>query len=203
MKRTLTVVFASLLAVAVIAPGAAQGATKYRYFQDLNVSGPFAGEISLAVLYKDKRGNRKFTAREVHAYDLQVKTSCNPGGEAVLDFGGHAFSKFNYFRVALNRKGRFAHRFENQAEVPEVSGIRGELKGRVLRRLKRGKKVTRPPRVNGAFNVEDWDPNSGVKENCISYGSYSATPCKRWRSKRDRPRWYRKWKVPVCSIDPW
>ena len=68
-------------------------------------------------------------------------------------------------------------------------------------RLKRDTLPKRTARVTGAFDVEDWDPNPGVLENCISYGSYSASPCKRKWSKRDRPRWHTEWKVPVCSVD--
>lgn len=37
----------------------------------------------------------------------------------------------------------------------------------------------------------------------VSFGSYSATRCKAWRSKRDRPRWWREWNVPVCKGSPW
>ena len=193
MKRALTVVFASLLAVAVIAPTAAQGTTKYRYWQDLSVSGPFPGQINLAIAYEDKNGNGKFKPRYAVSYNLQAQASCDPGGATELQLGGNKFSKYNYFVAALS-KGRFAHRFEDQAEQPELSALKGDLNGTVLKKQKRGKRVTRTARVNGAFDVEG---------NCISSGSYSATQCKRGRQKNDRPRWYREWKAPVCSGDPW
>jgi hypothetical protein len=196
MRRALTVVFASLLALAVIAP-AAQGTTKYRYWQDLNVSGSFPGQIGLAIAYEDKNGNGKFKPRSAVSYNLHVQTSCDPGGEADLHLSGNAYSKYNYFRPEL-RKGRFAHRFEDQAEQPVLSPLKGDLNGTVLKKQKRGKRVTRTARVNGAFDVE-----GTFEGNCTSSGSYSATQCKRWRSKRDRPRWYREWKAPICSEDPW
>ncbi|HSD23256.1 MAG TPA: hypothetical protein VLB79_02915, partial [Solirubrobacterales bacterium] len=204
-RRLLIAAFASLLAVPVIAPAAAQGTTKYRYWQDLSASGPFPGRISLAIAYEDRHGNGKFTPRYAAAYQLLTKVSCNPGGETDFGFGGNAASKYAYFAPAITN-GRFDHRFENQFENPQLAPWKGDLNGTVLKRLKRGNRVIRTARVNGTFEVEDWDPYglAGVRENCTSFGSYySATPCKRWRSKRDRPRWYRKWKVPICSMDPW
>jgi hypothetical protein len=204
MRRVRVTVFASLLALAVLAPAAAQGTTKYRYWQDLSVSGPFAGQISLAVAYEDRHGNGKFTPRFAAAYQLRAQVSCNPGGETDFGTGGNAYAKYSYFKEGLTN-GRFDHRFEDQFPSPQVAPLKGDLNGTVLKRVKRGNRVTRTARVNGAFDVEDWDPYglAGVRENCISFGSYSATPCKRRRSKRDRPRWYREWKVPICSVDPW
>lgn len=193
MRRVLITVFASLLALAVIAPAAAQGTTKYRYWQDLSVSGPFAGHINLAIAYEDKNGNGKFKPRFAVSYNLQVQGSCDPGGATELNFSGNAFSKYNYFNKSL-QKGRFAHRFEDQAEQPELAARKGDLNGTVLKKQKQGKRVTRTARVNGAFDVEG---------NCISSGSYSATQCKRGRPKNDRPRWWREWKAPICSEDPW
>jgi hypothetical protein len=201
MRRALIVVVASLVSLVVVAPAAAQGPTKYRYWQDLSVTGPFPGQIVLTVAYEDRDGNGKFKAQRVASYHLRVQVSCNPGGVSALEARGNEASKYSYFSEALVN-GRFAHRFEDEVE-PQVATERGDLNGTLLKRLKRGNQVTRTARVNGAFDVEDWDPVPGVRENCISFGSYSATPCKRWRPQRDRPRWYREWKAPICSIDPW
>jgi hypothetical protein len=199
MRRLLITGLASLLALAVIAPAAAQGTTKVRAFQDLSLSGPFPGQFFVNVQYKDRNGNRKFTPRYAVGYRLQVQLSCDPGGETGLNLAGNAYAKYAYFKEKL-RKGRFAHRFGS--EVSESSSLKGDLSGLVGKRLKRDTLPKRTARVNGAFDVEDWDPNPGVLENCISHGSYSASPCKRKRSKRDPwPRWYREWKVPVCSVD--
>jgi hypothetical protein len=169
------------------------------------VTGPFPGQISLAIAYEDRHGNGKFTPRYAAAYQLRVQVSCNPGGETDFGIGGNAYAKYAYFAPAITN-GRFDHRFEDQFENPQRAPWKGDLNGTVLKRLKRGNRVTRTARVNGTFEVEDWDPiypPGTAFQNCTSFGSYSATPCKRWRSKRDRPRWYTEWKVPICSMDPW
>jgi len=177
--------------------------TRYRYFQDVSVTGAFPGQVSFGVLYQENR-NGEFTPRRAVGYRLQVGVSCNPGGQSGLEFGGNGFSKYGYFSKTL-QNGRFAHRFEDQAESPQYSLIRGDLEGRVLKRLKRGGRVTRTARIDGTFDVEDWDPYglTGVVENCVSSGSYSATPCKRWMSPRapNYTRW-KRWNVPVCSLSP-
>lgn len=86
--------------------------------------------------------------------------------------------------------------------MSESSSLKGDLSGLVAQPLKRDTLPMRTAQVNGAFDVEDFDPNPGVLENCVSNGSYSATPCKRKRSKREPwPGWYREWEVPVCSVD--
>jgi len=200
MKRLLIAAFASLLAAAVMAPGTAQSATKYRYWQDLSISGPYAGQVSVTIAYEDKRGNRKFRPRYAAAYQLQAATSCGASAGDV-ETGGNAYSKYSYFMGPLIN-GRFTHRFENQFEQPAAAPIKGDLTGRVLPRVKKAGRVVRAARVDGAFDVEHWNA-SVASQNCVSSGRYSATPCKRWRSKRDRPRWYNEWKVPICSVDPW
>jgi hypothetical protein len=177
----------------VIAPAAAQGTTKYRYWQDRSVSGSFPGRIVLAIAYEDRNGNGKFKPRSAASYNLDVRAGCDPGGATELHLGGNAFSKYGYFNAELTN-GRFAHRFENETEQPELSPLKGYLKGTVLKKVKRGKRVKRPARVKGKFNIAG---------DCTSSGSYSATQCKRWRPKNNWPRWYREWKAPVCSKDPW
>jgi len=201
MRRLLIAVFASLLAVAVIAP-AAHGATKYRYWQDLSVSGPYAGKVVLTIAYEDTNGNRKFKPRYAAAYELLAQTSCESSADVQRHISGNAFNKYGYFKEKLTNKGRFSHRFESQFPSPAMAPIKGELHGTVLKRLKRRNRVVRTARVNGGFNIEDWDQQPETV-GCLSAGSFSATPCKRWRSKRDRPRWWKEWKAPVCAIDPW
>lgn len=193
MSRVLTVVLASLAALVVVAPAAAQGTTKYRYWQDRSVSGPSPGRIVLAIAYEDRNGNGKFKPRFVASYNLEVQASCDPGGETDLELGGNAFSKYSFFKGPLTN-GRFAHRFENQFEQPEQSALKGDLNGRLMKKVKQGKRVVRTARVDGAFDTEG---------NCTSSASYSATQCKRKWSKSDRPRWWEEWKAPVCTQDPW
>jgi hypothetical protein len=53
MKRPWTIaiasgLMASLIALVMVAPAAAQGQTKYRCWQDLSVSGPLPGQIVLS-----------------------------------------------------------------------------------------------------------------------------------------------------------
>jgi hypothetical protein len=131
--------------------------------------------------------------------------SCNPGGQTELGVGGNGFSKYTYFSQTLTN-GRFATRFENLFESPQMAPVKGDLQGKVLKRLKRGGRVTRKAHVNGSFDVQDYDPYglTGVQENCIASGTYSATTCKRWMSSRapNYSRW-KRWKVPVCSLTPW
>ncbi|MGA8217174.1 MAG: hypothetical protein WB771_01290 [Solirubrobacterales bacterium] len=197
MKRALIIVFASLLAVVAIGPAAAQGRTKYHYWQDLSVSGPFPGQIFLTVAYRDRHGNGKFTPRYAAAYRLRTGVSCTTGDPGDLLISGNEFNKYGYFRAKLSH-GRFTHRFENQAEQPQASVLKGVLNGKVLKQHRRGNRVTRTARVSGAFNVEDWDPAPGTT-NCTTSGSYSATSCKRWMSSR-APKYshWKRQKAPVC-----
>ena len=187
MRRALTVVALSVLAAAVIAP-AAQGRQKNLFFQDLSLNGPFSGQILLSVIYRDKHGNGgrpgngKFTPQWAIGYGLEVQVSCNPGGMSDLSIGKNSGNPSIPFKQRLN-KGRFANRFEADLD-PQLRPPVGEGSGR----------VTRKGRVHGAFDVEDWDPNPGSRENCVSSGSFSATPC-----KTGDPR-FSDWKMPICRL---
>jgi hypothetical protein len=161
----MTAVALSVLAVALIAP-AAQGRQRERFFQDLGMGGTFPSQIFLTVIYQDDHGNGEFRPRWAIAYSLQAQVSCNPGGSSELSITKSEHSPDGHFKQKI-KKGRFATRFE--AELgPEVAPPHGDLTGR----------ITRKNRINGAFNVEDWDPNPGGRENCISSGAFSATPCR-------------------------
>ena len=188
----------SLLAVAAAAP-AADGATKYRYWQDLRLTGPYDGRVTLAVAYEDRDGDGRFEPQYAAAYDIRVQTSCDPAG-ALHGLSGSSASKYGFFAPPL-LDGRFTHRFENQFEQPQTAPVAGEIDGTLRAKVKRHGRVKRPARVDGVFSVERW--NLGGLTGCTSTGTYSATQCKRWRSKRDRPRWYREWKAPICTSDPW
>ena len=164
MRRALTAAALSVLALAVVAP-AAQGRQEARYFQALSVTGSFPGEIFFTVIFQDKHGNGKFRPRAVIAYYLGVQVSCNPGGPSDLIITKNKDKTVGHFKQRLTKKGRFATRFESELD-PQLRPPIGTLSGRVTRKG-----------VNGAFNVEDWDPNPGVRENCVASGSFSATPC--------------------------
>jgi hypothetical protein len=208
-RRMLTIALASLIGGALLAP-AAQGArsdpqhSRYRYFQDLSVTGQHPAQIAFGLLYKKNRSG-EFTPRKIVGYNLHTTLSCNPGSQVQGGVGGNGFSKYAYFSQKLT-KGRFATRFEYLFESPQFAPWKGDLHGKVLKRLKRGGRVIRTARVNGSFDVQDYDPYglTGVQENCIASGSYSAKTCKRWMSRRapNYRRW-KRWKVPVCSLVPW
>jgi len=79
--------------------------------------------------------------------------------------------------------------------------------GTVLKRQKRGGRLVRTARVDGSFNVADFDPIglTGIQENCTTSGSYSASTCKpRWMSPRS-PQFskWKRWKVPKCFASVW
>ena len=197
-RTRLLTVCASLVAVAAMAPAAAQATTKVRAFQDLTLTGQYPGEIFVNVQFKDRRGNHRFTPRYAIGYRLQVKMSCGTGGENPLNIAGNANAKYAYFKEKLTG-GRFDHAFGS--ELPESTSLKGNLSGRVLDSLRRDGLPKSTARLDGAFAVDDFDPQPGVRENCVTSGSYSATPCKRRRLKDDRPRWWREWDAPVCSVD--
>src|SRR5690242_18171256 len=100
MKRSLSIALLLLIAGALAAPGAHATRfdhhARYRFFQDLNVTGPFPGRIVFGVLFKQNHQG-EFTPREADGYNLQVGESCNPGGNSVFRIGGNAFSKYAYF----------------------------------------------------------------------------------------------------------
>jgi hypothetical protein len=207
MKLALSIALVSLIGGALAVP-AAQATrfdphARYRFFQDRSVPSTLPGQILFGVLFKQNR-HGEFTPREADGYDLQVGVSCNPGGISAFGIGGNAFSKYAYFSAVLTN-GHFSHAFGS--ELPEGASIKGDLSGTVLKRLKRGGRVVRTARVDGTFNLEDWDPFglTGVQENCTSSGSYSASTCKpRWMSPRSPhyDRW-KRWKVPKCFGSVW
>jgi hypothetical protein len=167
----------SVLAVGVIAP-VAQGRQKERYFQDLNVTGPFTGQVYLTVIYQDSHGNGKFRPRSIIAYSVEAQVSCNPGGMSDFAITKRVRDPYTPFKQRL-KKGRFATRFEARVD-PGLRPPIGVVNGR----------VTDKRRVNGSFSVEDWDPNPGARQNCISSGSFHATPC-------GDPK-FTNLKIPLC-----
>jgi hypothetical protein len=178
--------------------------TRYRYFEDLNLSGQFQGRVLFGALYA-KNPAGQFTARELVSLHLETGVSCNPGGDIPFAIGGNAASKYGYFAASLT-KGRFAHTFGSELSEAQAPTIQGGMSGTVLKRQKRAGRVTRTARIEGSFLVADWDPfgMTGVQENCTSAGTYSATPCKR-RMGSQAPKFnrWKRWKVPVCYQDPW
>lgn len=209
MKRALSIAIVVLLGVALTAPAAQAGRTdpqhtRYRYFQDLNVTGAYPAEVSFGLLYKQNR-SEEFTPREMMGYSVRAQSSCNPSGQAPVSASANAFSKYGYFHQTLTN-GLFSTRLENPYENPAMAPIKGDLHGKVLKREKRGGRVIRTARVNGSFNVENFDPDgpAGAQQNCVASGTFSATTCKRRMSPRSPNfgRW-KRWKVPKCGHLPW
>jgi hypothetical protein len=183
MRRALTLVALLMLAMAMVAP-AAQGKRTARLFQDLDTTGPLSGQIFLTVVYQDRHGNGKFKPKWV-GYILQTAVSCNPGGISGLTVLKGAASLDSQFKARVT-KGRFATRLESGVN-PAAAPPYGDLTGKVSKgRIGKG-------RVSGSFNVADWDPNPGSRENCVAGGSFSATPC-----KAPDPR-YSHLDVPICD----
>lgn len=207
MKRSLSIAIVLLIGVSLAVPTAQASRadpkhTRYRYFEDLGVTGLLPGRIVFGVLYQENHRG-EFTPRKALGYNLVGTFTCTPGGVSVFGIGGNAFSKYGYFDETLTN-GHFDHTLGS--ELPDPSSIKGDLSGTVLKRLKRGGRIVRTARVNGTFNVEAWDPfgRTPVHENCTSADSYSATPCKRRMSSRapNFSRW-KRWKVPICQHLPW
>ncbi len=183
MRRALTLVALSLLAGAMIAP-AAQGKRTVRLFQDLDMTAPLSGQIFLTVVYQDRHGNGKFRPRWA-GWVLATPVSCNPGGISELIVLRSPTDPEVQSKARL-KNGRLATRFESGVS-PQLAPPRGDLTGKVSKgRVGKG-------RVNGAFDVEDWDPNPGSRENCVASGSFSATPC-----KSGDPR-FSHLHVPICD----
>jgi hypothetical protein len=207
MKRALFIAFVLLIGGALAVP-AAQATrfdphTRYRFFQDLSVTSPFAGRILFGVRFEQNR-HGEFTPRVAVGYRLQTGVSCSPGGDAAFSIGANGFSKYGWFSEVLTN-GHFSHTFGS--ELPDPSLIKGDLIGTVLKRLKRAGRVVRTARVDGTFNVEDWDPSgpTGAQQNCTSSGSYSASTCKTPHMSPQSPHYdrWKRWKVPKCFGTLW
>lgn len=162
MRRVVALAALSVLAMALPSP-AAQGKVKQRQFEDLTVTASFPARIYFTVIFKDNHGNGKFKPRWIVGYALQTQVSCNPGGLSNLFVGKSKESTVAHFKQRL-KKGRFATRFEAELD-PQLRPPVGDLSGRVTHTA-----------VNGTFNLQDWDPNPGVRENCTASGSFSAGP---------------------------
>jgi hypothetical protein len=162
MRRVVAVVALSVLVLALPSP-AAQGKLKQRQFEDLTVTGAYPAQIYFTVIFKDNHGDGRFQPRWLIGYALRTQVSCNPSGLSDLFIAKNSQSTVTYFKQRL-KNGRFATRFEADLDPKLIPPI-GDLSGRVGHRA-----------VNGSFNIQDWDPNPGARENCIASGTFSAGP---------------------------
>ena len=164
MRRLLIAIFASLLSMALIAPGA-QAASRIRYFQDLSGSDG-QSQIDFSVGYMDRHGNKRFTPRTI-SYSFVVPVSCVVGGNPSIDGLSGTGPP-----VKL-RKGKFAHAYSHwgPSPIPSHPGTStGYVKGKLIKKTKR---------VDGSINVQDYE-SPPTFMNCASVGaiSFSATPCR-------------------------
>ena len=164
MKRLLIAIFASLLGLVLIAPGA-QAASRVRYFQDLSGSDG-QSQIGLSVGYLDKHGNKRFTPRTI-SYSFVVPVSCVVGGNQSIDGLSGTGPP-----VKL-RKGKFTHAYSHSGPSVIQSNpgtSTGYVKGKLIKKTKR---------VDGSINIQDYE-SPPTFMNCASVGaiSFSATPCR-------------------------
>ncbi|MGZ5359307.1 MAG: hypothetical protein ACXWZW_11000 [Solirubrobacterales bacterium] len=168
MRRLLTTGFASLLAVAVIAP-AAQGATKVRHYRaDISAG----GTITLEIVFKNKRSERKlFTPRRVTRVSFEsVPLTCanNPGGPtSQLQLTRSVQAKIVVQPAAppdsKPTKGRY--RFIFAWFLPDLPST---ISGKIDKPDKR--KRGTPPRARGRFTIADLDLGPGFTD-CATNGS--------------------------------
>jgi hypothetical protein len=151
--RLLLTLLAGAIALALAAPGAG-AATQTRHYEDRSVSG--GGNLRIDVVFKDKNGNRKFTARRLTLFYVEIlPISCNPGGEQFAAIVRPTSIKLT--------KGRFVLPIQDPNFDGQASG----------KMIKRGSKA------NGALNVRDFDPSPDV-QNCTTNGprSWVASRCR-------------------------
>ena len=152
-KRLLIALLAGALALVLAAPAGA--ATQTRHYEDRSVDG--GGNLRIDVVFKDKGGNRRFTARRLTLFYVEIlPVSCDPGGELFAAIVEPTSIKLT--------KGRFVLPLQDEDFDGEASG----------KLIKRGSKA------NGALNVRDFDPSPTV-QNCTTSGprSWVASRCRK------------------------
>ena len=136
-------------------PASADAATQTRFYEDRSVDG--GGNLRIDVVFKDKNGNRKFTARRLTLLYVEIlPVSCNPGGEQFAALVQPTSIKFT--------KGRFVFPITDE-------NFDGQASGKVF---KQGSMA------NGALNIRDFDPSPTVM-NCTTNGprSWVASRCRK------------------------
>jgi len=180
MRRVLTAVFASLLAMVLIAP-TAQASTQFRQVQSemtMPATSPGgiiqapAGTLALDFVFKNMRGNKKkFTPRQLTriAFD-SVPLLCfnapvkNPTGTSQLLLTTALETEVKLEKVPHSKPkpGKYAFRF-----AYSFPAFTGTISGTI-------KKVTnapkpRSPKAQGSFTIEDLDAGTS-QWNCSTEG---------------------------------
>lgn len=179
MRRALITGFASLLAVALIAP-AAQAATQVRHYEALlaqytNPGNPptgINGRLGLEVIFKNKQGSpNKFTPRQITVVDLErvVLTCINPPAvqQALLTTTMQTAIKLHVTPPHGDRPKANRYSFSYQSPFPTpsgTSGVSGSFGGRFYKAQGKG-----PVLANGTFTIGHLDFDGGPA-NCASMG---------------------------------
>ncbi len=189
MRRVLIAGFASLLALALIAP-AAQGATQLRQVQvDLPASPQTTpptpgGTLTLDFVFKNTRGNKKkFTPRQLTRIDIsKVPLSCynapvNPTGTSQLLLTTTLQTKIKLKKKApvnpaKSKPGRYNFNFSYS--FPAFTGNFPTFTGTLTGTIDKPNGAAKPrfPRSQGTLIIEDIDSPPG-QWNCSTDGRRS------------------------------
>ena len=189
MRRALITVFASLLAVPLIAP-AAQGATQVRHVRVEMPASPQttpptpAGLLTLDFVFKNTRGNKKkFTPRQLTRIDFsKVPLLCfnapvNPTGSSQLLLTTTLATKIKLKKAppphsTKPKPGRYAFNFAYSfpAFTGNFPAFTGTLSGTIDK--PNGAAKPRSPRSQGTLIIDDIDSPPG-QWNCSTAGRRS------------------------------
>jgi hypothetical protein len=172
MRRALITGIASLLAMALIAPGAG-AATQVRHFQaDLSPVGAppqNGGQIGLDIVFKNKRSTpRKFTPRQltvVDIVDMPMTCTNNPGqGNTATTLTTTIHTQAKLTKQPPPSGGKPKARRYSFKLATGFTEFMGTLRGKVFKRNGRGKVI-----ANGVLNIDRLDFPGGPT-NCATMG---------------------------------
>lgn len=179
MRRVLTAAFASLLAVALVAP-MAEGATQFRQVEtDMTMLATSpggiiqvpAGRLTLDFVFKNTRGNKKkFTPRQLTRIAFEsVPLSCfnapvNPTGTSQLLLTTTLGTSVKLEKIPnpKAKPGKYAFRFAHSFRA-----FTGTFSG-TIKKVTNGPKP-RTPRAQGSFTIDDLDAGPS-QWNCSTQG---------------------------------
>ncbi len=185
MRRLLIAVFASLLAVAPIAPAAHAQIRSLTLDGDL-AGGPRNGEVRLGIDYRvtHRNGHERLIPKRVTSFDyLFVPVSCHQGTSvASLDVGaiGSPGAKLTKKRFSNTYTATWAGVIQSTFHFVGQKLWQGRTKWRGQKPKPPGKKFFWK-RASGILNIIDWDDlRPGSFTNCTTNGprSWSAHQCR-------------------------
>lgn len=200
MRRLLIAVFASSLALALIAP-TAQGVAKVRHLTlDGQLAGQRAGIVLLGIDYlvKHKNGHERLIPRRVTSFSyLYVPVSCDLG-PGIADFESHDFGGAAPVKIT---KKRFAFRDTAPwGDIQSTIQVNGHkmwqgTTGWGGRKPKPWLKKYPWKRASGTLNILDFDWPAAGYVNCTTNGprSWTAHQC---HERESDPAY-----LPMCPVD--